>query len=240
MPTKIREGRSADERRYPGGMRRFLATTLVLLLGACGGDAPPARPAPPAPRAASAVETGPTIVFLGDSLSAGLHLAKDDAFPAVLQRLLAAEGLPVRVINAGTSGDTTAGGLRRVDWLLKQDPDWVVIELGGNDGLRGVELDEIERNLRAIVARVRAAGARAVLLGMCLPGNYGREYTEGFEALYRRVAEDLSLPFQPCFLEGVGDVPALMLPDGIHPTTAGHEKLAETLVPLFRALLEEG
>jgi acyl-CoA thioesterase-1 len=220
-------------------MRSILAVTLVLpvFTGACGGEAP-ARTATPVARTPAATEQGPTIVFLGDSLSAGLHLAKDEAFPAALQRLLAAEELPFRLINAGTSGDTTAGGLRRIDWLLKQEPDWVVIELGGNDGLRGVPVKEIEANLRAIVAKVRSAGARAALLGLCLPGNYGREYREGFEALYRRVAEDLELPFQPCFLTGVGDVPALMLPDGIHPTAAGHQKLAETLAPLFRSLLE--
>lgn len=219
-------------------MRRVLTATIVLWLGACGGEPAPPRPATPASPAGAVAQAGPTVVFLGDSLSSGLHLAKDEAFPAALQRRLAAEGLSFRLINAGTSGDTTAGGLRRVDWLLRQAPDWVVIELGGNDGLRGVDLKEIESNLRAIVAKVRAAGARAVLLGLCLPGNYGLEYSSGFEALYRRVADELDLPFQPCFLAGVGDVPGLMLPDGIHPTAEGHEKLAENLEPLFRRILE--
>ena len=181
----------------------------------------------------------PTVVFLGDSISAGLHVDLQDAFPSVLQRRLAADGVPFRLVNGGVSGDTTAGGLRRVDWLLKQEPDWVVVELGGNDGLRGLELESIEANLRAIVDRVRAAGARVLLLGQKIPPNYGADYASGFEAVFRRVADAYELPFVPFFMEGVGGVPGLNFEDGIHPTEEGHRRIAEYLYPTLRALLLE-
>ena len=206
---------------------------------ACGGEAPPLRSSSGAAPASRASGEGPLVVFLGDSLTAGLHLEADQAFPALVQRELASEGHPFRLINAGVSGDTSAGGLRRIAWILKQKPDWVVIELGGNDGLRGIALDAIESNLRGIVEAVRTAGARAWLLGLCLPGNYGPEYRDGFAALYERVAHEEDVPFVPCFLEGVGGVPELNLPDGIHPTAEGHEKLAEKLAPVLRELLLE-
>ncbi len=210
----------------------------LLLLSGCGGEA---RSVPVqlgnGPAAPESPQSGPLVLFLGDSLAAGLNLPAEDAFPAVLQQLLADQGVPFRLINAGVSGDTTAGGLRRIDWLLKQDPDWVVVELGGNDGLRGLPLDSIEANLRAIVAKVREAGARVFLLGLCLPANYGREYISGFEVLYERVARELDLPFVPCFLEGVGGVPELNFPDGIHPTAEGHRRLAENLAPVLRGFL---
>jgi acyl-CoA thioesterase-1 len=219
--------------------RSASALALVLsLVAGCGGD----DPAPRRPSAApveDAIAEGPLVVFLGDSLSAGLYLDADQAFPALMQRRLAAEGVPFRLVNAGVSGDTTAGGLRRVAWLLKQEPDLVVVELGGNDGLRGIELETIEANLRGILDAVREAGSHAWLLGGCLPGNYGPDYRGAFEALYERVAREEDVPFVPCFLEGVGGVPALNHGDGIHPTAEGHEKLAEKLAPLLRQLLSE-
>jgi acyl-CoA thioesterase-1 len=210
----------------------------MLLAGACGEATPaPALLQGGSPTPGTRESAGPLVLFLGDSLSAGLNLPAEQAFPAVLQRQLAAEGVPSRLINAGVSGDTTAGGLRRLDWLLKQRPDWVVVELGGNDGLRGLPLESIEQNLRAIVERARAGGARVLLLGLCLPANYGRDYGQRFEALYARLAEELELPFVPCFLEGVGGVAELNFSDGIHPTAEGHVKLAEKLAPVLRELL---
>ncbi len=214
----------------------------LLVLGACGSEAGRG----PAVSLVAALadspgkgveEQGPEVLFLGDSLAAGLHLAAQEAFPAVLQRLLAEDGVPFRLINAGVSGDTTAGGLRRLDWLLKQEPDWVVVELGGNDGLRGVALEAIEENLRAIVTRVREAGAGVLLLGLCLPPSYGPDYTSGFLELYERVAREFELTLVPCFLEGVGGVPQLNQPDGIHPTAEGHRRLAHKLAPVLRELL---
>ena len=157
----------------------------------------------------------------------------------MVQQRLRLRGYPVDVINAGVSGDTTAGGLRRADWVLKQAPAWLVLELGGNDGLRGIELESIEANLRAIVDKARAAGADVVLLGQVLPPNYGPEYTAGFAAVFDRVAEDYDLPYVPFFLDGVGGVPELNLPDQLHPNPEGHEKIAEKLLPVFRELIPD-
>jgi len=221
--------------------RVTIALLPALLLSSCGHDAQPSRATTAhssSPSTPTATE-GPLVVFLGDSLAAGLHLDASDAFPAVLQRTLTEQGVPFRLINAGVSGDTTAGGLRRVDWLLKQQPDWVVLELGANDGLRGVQLTAIEANLRAIIAKVQAAGAGVLLLGLCLPPNYGGDYTSGFLALYERIADDLALPFVPCFIEGVGGVAELNLSDGIHPTAEGQRKLAEKLAPVLARVLSE-
>lgn len=193
-----------------------------------------AASAGPQPDAAGA---GPRVVFLGDSLSAGLHLAADQAFPAVLQRRLAAEGVPFQLANAGVSGDTSAGGVRRVDWVLRQRPAFVVVELGANDGLRGVPVADIEQNLRAIVAKIKARGARVLLLGMRIPPSAGADYAEAFAAIYPRVAEAEQVPLVPFFLEGVAGVPELNLPDGLHPTAEGHVRIAATLrEPLRRWL----
>ena len=172
------------------------------------------------------------MVFLGDSISAGLHLSAEEAFPALLERKLGFE-----LVNAGVSGDTTAGGLRRVDWLLKQAPALVVIELGGNDGMRGQPIASIEQNLRTIIEKVRASGAKVLLLGMRIPSSYGREYSAEFEAIYPRLARELDLAFVPFFMEGVAGVPEQNLPDGLHPTAAGHEKLAQALTEPLRKLL---
>ena len=179
----------------------------------------------------------PKIVVLGDSLAAGLHLPASEAWPAVLANLLSQEGLGIDLVNAGVSGDTTAGGLARMDWLLHQDPDLMIVELGGNDGLRGVALEAIETNLRAILTKLNKKDVDAVLLGMKLPTNYGAEYTAGFEQLFARIAEDTGTPFVPFFLEGVAMDPALNLPDGLHPNTAGHRILAENVLPTLRSIV---
>lgn len=230
----------------------WLAAWLVLLLGlaACGGapEPPPTRGMfdDAAPEAGAPVEAGPAIpddaprvVFLGDSISAGLHLAADQAYPAVVQRRLAEAGLPFQLNNAGVSGDTSAGGLRRLDWVLQTDPDVVVIELGGNDGLRGQPLESIAGNLRAIVAGVREAGAVPVLLGIQMPPNLGVDYAPAFAGLYDELAEELAIEhYVPRFLEPVGGRPELNLRDGLHPNPQGHEVLAEQVVPVLREALE--
>lgn len=187
----------------------------------------------------SAPSSGVKVAFLGDSISAGLHLPAEQAFPALLQKRLAARGQPFELLNGGVSGDTSAGGLRRVDWLLKQSPKLVVIELGANDGMRGVPPADIEANLRAIVEKVQNAHAQVLLLGMRIPPSYGKEYVAELEAIYPRLAEQLHLPFVPFFMEGVAGRPELNLPDGLHPTPAGHVKLAQTLEePLLKLLRE--
>jgi len=182
---------------------------------------------------------GPRVVFLGDSISAGLHLPAHAAFPARLASALGESAQPFQLVNAGVSGDTSAGGLRRLPWLLKQKPDVVVVELGANDGLRGQPVAQIEANLRAILTAVAAANARALLLGMRIPPSYGEPYVSEFAAMYERVARDTGVAFVPFFMEGVAGVPALNLPDGIHPTAAGHERLAERLKGPLAALLGE-
>jgi acyl-CoA thioesterase-1 len=182
--------------------------------------------------------TAPQIVFLGDSLTAGLGLGEEAAYPAIVGELLGARGVPVRIVNAGVSGDTSAGGLARVDWLLSLRPAILVVALGANDGLRGQPVATIESNLREIVRRARGAGARVVLVGMKMPPNYGPEYTRDFEALYARLARELELPFIPFLLEGVAADPALNQPDGIHPTAEGQRKVAalveQSLLPLLQ------
>lgn len=190
---------------------------------------------------ADAQVTGPKVVFLGDSLAAGLHLPEEQAFPAVVARRLAAVSQPIQLVNAGVSGDTTAGGLRRVDWLLKQAPAIVVIELGANDGLRGVPVAGVEANLRAIIGKVKARRARVLLLGMRVPPSYGAAYAEEFAAIYPRLAEQLGVPLVPFFMDGVAGVPERNLPDGLHPTREGHERLADNLTdPLTKLLAEVG
>jgi acyl-CoA thioesterase-1 len=184
------------------------------------------------------VERGlPRVVFLGDSLTAGLHLSAEQSFPAVVSERLRADGRPIELINAGVSGDTSAGGLARIDWILKQHADVVVVGLGGNDGLRGLPVEETRKNLRAIVERARATGARVLLLGMKLPPNYGVDYVRDFEALYPAIARELDVALVPFMLEGVGGHAELNLPDGLHPNEEGQKRVAENVLPYLRALL---
>lgn len=223
---------------YP--MLRAIATVLLAAFAAACGAAPTPSESAANARAAPtpAPDDGPLVVFLGDSLTAGFGLAESEAFPAVVERLLLDEGVAVRVVNAGVSGDTTAGGLRRIGWVLKQEPTIVVVGLGGNDALRGQPLEETEANLRKIVATARDAGTAVLLLGMRIPTNYGRDYAEGFAELYPRIADEMDVPLVPFLLEGVGGIPALNLPDGIHPNAEGHRKVAANVVSALRPLVE--
>jgi acyl-CoA thioesterase-1 len=189
----------------------------------------------PAPTTGTAA--APLVVFLGDSLTAGLGLPADQAYPSLLARDLSADGFAVRVNNAGVSGDTTAGGLRRLRWLLAQHPAVVVVGLGGNDALRGQPVAETERNLRQIVAQARQAGAQVLLLGMRIPPNYGPDYTAAFADIYPRIALDLHVPLVPFLLAGVGGVADLNQADGIHPTAEGQVKVAANVKPYLEKLL---
>jgi acyl-CoA thioesterase-1 len=178
------------------------------------------------------------LVFLGDSLTAGFGLPEEDAFPALVERRLLEEGRSVRVVNAGVSGDTSAGGASRLDWLLRQEPEVLFVCLGANDGLRGLSPAMTERNLRDIAERATDSGVRVVLAGMRLPPNYGPEYVERFESLFPALAEELDLGFVPFLLEGVAGDPALNLADGIHPNARGHQQMAELVLPEIRATLD--
>ena len=220
-------------------MKGFRALAVLLLWTgvACRSEVP--EPPPPAPAAAPAppAAAGPRVAFLGDSLTAGLGLEADQAFPARVAARLAGRGRPIDLLNAGVSGDTTAGGLHRLDWLLRQHPAVIVVELGANDAFRGLPLSEIEGNLRQIVTRSREAGAQVLLLGMKIPPNYGPDYADGFAALYPRIASDLKVPLVPFLLTGVGGEARLNQADGIHPTAEGQEKVADNVLPYLSPLL---
>lgn len=215
-----------------------LIAAAALASAACSQPSQTAAPVAPSP-SPEASSSAVRIVVLGDSLAAGLGLAADEAFPAVVERLLRDRGRAVEVINAGVSGDTSAGGLARLDWVLRQEPHILVVELGGNDALRGQDLEATEANLRSIVRRGRAAGARVLLLGMDVPSNYGPDYGSRFADLYERVAAEEGVTLVPGFVREVGSDPALLQPDGLHPTAEGQRRLAETLLPHLEALLPE-
>ena len=179
----------------------------------------------------------PKIVAFGNSLTAGAGIPADESYPSQLQRRMDESGYRYRVINAGVSGDTTAGGLRRVDWMLKSRPQIVILELGGNDGLRGLPLDQMHENLEAIIQRVQAADAQIILAGMKLPLNYGDEYRAGFEAVYAQLAQAHQVTLMPFFLEGVGAQVHLNQADGIHPTADGYRVIVDHLWPVLKPLL---
>ena len=186
---------------------------------------------------ANAGNREPLVIFLGDSLTSGHELPANDAFPALVAKAFRERGRPIRVVNAGISGDTTSGGLDRVSWLLEQKPDLLVVGLGVNDAFRGQPVDRIEANLRAIAARAKAAGVRVLLLGMRVPTNYGPDYTEAFAAIYPRVAKTGKVDLMPFLLDGVAGHPELNFDDGIHPNQEGQRLVAtKVLVYVERAL----
>jgi acyl-CoA thioesterase-1 len=180
----------------------------------------------------------PRIVAFGDSLTSGLGVAAEEAYPAQLQRRLDAAGFRYRVINAGVSGDTTAGGLRRVHWILNSRPSIVILELGGNDGLRGLSLEETKRNLERIIERLQQASVAVILAGMKLPPNYGTEYTKAFEAIYPALARQYRLKLIPFFLDGIAGSTQFNQADGIHPTAEGYRVIVERLLSQVTPLLK--
>jgi acyl-CoA thioesterase-1 len=223
--------------------RILLFLTFVIAVG-CDRDASSdVSPAPSSdvtrPTAPATKTSGlPRVVFLGDSITAGYGLDAEQAFPAIVRDQLAKDGIQVDIVNAGRSGDTTAGGLARIDWILQQKPDIVVVGLGGNDGLRAQDVKSSESNLRAIVTRARAAGAQVLLLGMLIPPNYGPEYTKEFREIYPRIADEMNVPLVPFLLEGVGGEARLNQGDGIHPTAEGHQLVAQNVLPHLREMLK--
>jgi acyl-CoA thioesterase-1 len=182
-----------------------------------------------------------TILIFGDSLTVGLGLddPSTQAYPALLQKKIDAAGLPYRVINGGLSGETTAAGLRRIDWMLRERVDVFVLALGGNDGLRGILPPVTRDNLTAILAKVRVKypEAKLVVAGMQMPPNLGPEYLTAYRAVFPEVAKATGATLIPFLLEGVGGVPELNQRDGIHPTAKGHEQVAETVWRALRTLL---
>ncbi len=189
--------------------------------------------------ATAAADGRPVILALGDSLTAGYGLALEDSFPSQLEAALARAGVSARVVNGGVSGDTTAGGLARLDWLLADRFDLVIVALGANDGLRGLDPEVTRRNLDEIITRIRASGAHVLLAGMRAPPNLGAQYGAAYAALFEELAEKHGTAYYPFFLDGVAANPALNQEDGIHPTAAGIGVIVENIVPVVSAALTE-
>ena len=199
----------------------------------------PAAPAaaPAESRASTPLGRGPRIVVLGDSLTAGLGLAPEQAYPALLQKRLDAAGLKYEVVNAGVSGDTSAGGLRRVDWVLEGDVKILIVALGGNDALRGLPVEQLRDNLITITDRAKARGIKLIVAGMEAPPNFGPAYTAAFRQAYQDVARKQGAILIPFLLDGVAGLPNMNQGDGIHPTAAGAEKVADTVWSALRPLV---
>lgn len=179
------------------------------------------------------------IIFFGDSLTAGYQLDPEEAFPARIQEIVDSLGLDYNVVNAGLSGETTAGGLNRINWILNQQADVFVLELGANDGLRGIPLNETRQNLQAMIDTVRSKNADSaiVLAGMQIPPNLGQEYTAEFSAIFSDLAKENNLALIPFLLDGVAGIPELNLPDGIHPTPEGHRIVAANVWKVLEPII---
>jgi len=223
----------------------FLITLTVVVAGCSDSEAPRSdadvraatgaavRP-PPEPERPRA-----RIVFLGDSLTAGLGLPREHAVPSLIQERLRTEGFRYDVVNAGVSGDTSAGGLSRLDWSIEGDVAVLVLELGANDGLRGLPVAQLKRNLTEIITRAKQRGISVVLTGMEAPPNYGAAYTSEFRQAYRDLAEEHDVVFVPFFLDGVAGIASLNNADGIHPNAEGATIIAQRLWGVLAPLLEK-
>ena len=228
---------------FPQFLRRVAILCLCATAAACSSGsqatqsdadarpAPPADPAAPPPR--------PRVVALGDSLTAGLGLLEAQAFPAILQNKIDEDGYQFEVMNAGVSGETSAGGLRRLDWALEGNVRVLILALGANDGLRGLPVAEMKQNLGTIVDRAREKNVVVILAGMEAPPNYGPEYVQSFRAAYRDVASSKRVIFIPFLLDKVAGVSTLNQPDGIHPNEEGARIIAETIWPVLRNVLDQ-
>lgn len=220
----------------------FLILFGLLLFSSCGNapDTDTATEASSDAEISSEIEEKPgKVVFFGNSLTAGNGLELGEDFPSLIQAKLEEAGYNYQVVNAGVSGETSAGGNDRVDWILQQNVDIFVLELGGNDGLRGIDPQSTYRNLQAIIDKVlaKAPEAQIVLAGMEAPPNMGQGYTSAFRNVYTRLADENNLPLIPFLLEGVGGIPELNLPDGIHPNVEGQKIVAENVWEVLRPVV---
>ena len=249
------EGRGAirrSARRRPGSVRAALAVgaAAVVLAGACGragadGSRPPAAAGASAGASAAAgsATSAPVrtrVVFVGTSLTAGLGLDPDSAFPALIQRKADSAGLAIETVNAGVSGETSAGALQRIDWVLREPAHVLVLETGANDGLRALPVPSTRRNIEAIVERIRAAQptARVLLVQMEAPPNLGAAYTTSFRGMFPEIAREHGLTLVPFLLEGVAGVGTLNQADGLHPNEEGERLVAATVWTALRPVLD--
>lgn len=228
----------------------YLLVLLSVLLVSCGSgeNEEDARTDSTTATAAARDSTGTTssgndkvILFLGNSLSAGLGVDETAAFPSIIQQKIDSLGWGFQVVNAGVSGETSAGGLSRMDWVLKQPVDVLILELGGNDGLRGISTEVTRRNLEQIIGKTRQTypDAEIVLAGMQIPPNLGHDYTRDFRAVYPEIAQQHGVHLIPFLLEGVGGVDSLMQADGIHPNRMGHRVVAENVWDVLKPILSD-
>lgn len=202
----------------------FLLATCMLLTASLMGGTPAAAHVP-------------AILAFGDSLTAGFGLPEAASFPSRLEARLKAEGVGAHVVNAGVSGDTTAGGLARLDWALADKPDIVILELGANDALRGIDPKIVRANLDAMIGKIEASGAKLLLMGMRAPPNWGEDYQRDFDRLYPELAHAHRVTLYPFFLEGVAMDPKLNQPDGLHPNEKGVAALVERIAPYVARLI---
>ena len=226
------------------GWRWAATVAIAACLSACGQASAPGAQAEPrlatdrTPGPVRSFETdAPRLVVLGDSLTAGLGLEPTEAYPARLQERLDAAGRHVQVVNAGVSGDTTAGGLRRLDWALGGGADVLIVALGGNDGLRGLPVDQMKQNLSQIISTAKALGVEVLLAGMEAPPNFGEVYTAAFRDVFSQLAHEHDVALIPFLLEGVAGVPDLNQSDGIHPNADGASRVADHVWPAVEQLV---
>ena len=222
----------------------WIAIGLTLACVACGesGNAvvEARREATSQARQSQSAPAGaPRIVFLGDSLTAGYGLAKEQSVPSLIESHLRNEGYPYEVVNAGVSGDTSAGGLSRLDWSLDGDVRILVLELGANDGLRGLPVANLKRNLAEAITRARARGIKVVLTGMEAPPNFGAAYTSEFRRVYSELAKEHEVTFVPFFLDGVAGIPSLNIADGMHPNPEGARIIERSIWRALEPLLDK-
>jgi len=217
----------------------YLVLIAMLALTACRGDAPKGTAPAQTSAAAKSTKSLPKIVAFGDSLTAGFGLAQGANYPALLQKKLDADGFAYEVVNAGVSGDTSAGGVRRIDWSLEGDVKIVILELGANDFLRGQSIDAMKKNLGQIIERVKARGATVLLAGMEAPTNAGDEYRKAIHESFISLARDYNVPLIPFFLDRVAGIESLNQRDGIHPNEEGTKIVADSVYRALQPLLEK-
>ena len=224
-------------------MKIVIVCLAVMSIASCGQNnenRETVKTDTPAVKSDTTTTKNKTIVFFGNSITAGYGLDLGQAFPARIQEKLDSMNLPYKVVNAGVSGETSSGGRSRIDWILKQRVDIFVLELGGNDGLRGIPITETKKNLQTIIDKVKEKNpsAKIIITGMQIPPNMGKKYTTAFRSMYPDLAKQNNISIVPFILEGVGGHAELNQQDGIHPTAEGHRILAANVWSVLKELLE--